>query len=92
VSIVFHDLFGIFVIMKKAKYYNSKFDIHLKEIINKHKIVYNSIEYPHPVLNDIHQSNLGIYNDKLVKIDYGNWYWLYNVYIDIKLYLKRRQL
>ena len=37
-----------------------------------------------PVFNDIKRNNFGLLDGKLVKIDYGNDYWLYNVWIDIK--------
>ena len=83
--IVFHDLLGLFIIMRKANQDDlKKYDNYLNIVKSKHKIIYDNIEYPHPVLNDIHYSNLGVYKDNLVKIDYGNWYWLYNIYVDIK--------
>jgi len=83
--ILFHDLLGIFIVMRKANQDNLKeYENYLNTIMNKHKVIYDNTEYPHPVLNDKHHSNLGVYEGKLVKIDYGNWYWLYNIYVDIK--------
>jgi len=83
--ILFHDLLGLFIIMRKANQNNlKKYDNYLNMVKSKHKIIYDDIEYSHPVLNDIHYSNLGMYKGSLVKIDYGNWYWLYNIYVDIK--------
>ena len=83
--ILFHDLLGIFIIMRKANQDNLKeYENYLNTVMNKHKVIYDNIKYPHPVLNDTHYSNLGVYEGKLVKIDYGNWFWLYNIYVDIK--------
>ena len=71
--------------MRKANQDNLKeYENYLNTVIDKHKVIYDNIEYPHPVLNDKHYSNLGVYEDKLIKIDYGNWFWLYNIYVDIK--------
>jgi len=83
--ILFHDLLGIFIVMRKANQDNLKeYENYLNTVMNKHKVIYDNIKYPHPVLNDTHYSNLGVYEGKLVKIDYGNWFWLYNIYVDIK--------
>ena len=90
--ILIHDLLGMFIIMRKANQDDIKeYDTYLNILRNKHKIIHDNIEYPHPVLNDIHYSNLGVYKGSLVKIDYGNWYWLYNIYVDIKNKLSIRR-
>lgn len=71
--IIFHDLLGLMLVMKRVQpvYDLDEYDI-------------SFMDYTIPVFNDIKRNNFGLLNGKLVKIDYGNDYWLYNVWIDIK--------
>jgi len=72
-----HDLLGYVVIMKRVQPIKSLEDYDTSFLGD---MIYNV----HPVFNDIKENNFGLLNGKLVKIDYGNDYWLYNVWIDIK--------
>ena len=71
--IIFHDLLGFIVVMKRVQpvYDLDEYDI-------------SFMDYTIPVFNDIKRNNFGLLDGKLVKIDYGNDFWLYNVWIDIK--------
>lgn len=75
--IVAHDLLGLVIIMKRVQPIESLDDYDIG-------FMGNMIDNVHPVFNDIKECNFGLLNGKLVKIDYGNDYWLYNVWIDIK--------
>lgn len=79
--IIFHDLLGFVVIMKRVQpvYDLDEYDI-------------SFMDYTIPVFNDIKTNNFGLLDNKLVKIDYGNDYWLYNVWVDIKNKLKKYKL
>lgn len=72
------SVFGLLNIMEKAN----------TTIINDQQldtfIRLVSYNMPHPLLDDLHFNNLGIINDKIIKLDYGNHYWLYNFMLDIK--------
>lgn len=80
--IIFHDLLGLIIIMKKAdipsdtKYNNN----YLREFRDR----FISEDFVHPIANDIKLYNFGILNNSIVKIDYGNDYWLYNIFIGIR--------
>lgn len=71
--IICHDLLGVIIFMKRVQpvYSFNNYDM-------------SFINYRHPIFNDIKENNFGLLSEKLVKIDYGNDYWLYNVWIDIK--------
>lgn len=71
--IIFYDLLGFIVVMKRVQpvYDLDKYDI-------------SFMHYSIPVFNDIKRNNFGLLDGKLVKIDYSNDYWLYNVWIDIR--------
>lgn len=75
--IMAHDLLGVVVVMKRVQPIKS-LDGYDTSFIG------DIIDNVHPVFNDIKECNFGLLNGKLVKIDYGNDYWLYNVWIDIK--------
>jgi len=39
---------------------------------------------PHPILSDISLNNIGLLNGRVVKLDYGNDFWISNIFYKIK--------
>lgn len=77
--ILFHDIFGFFIVMPRVLIYT-------ETDIDEDVIQENFIQYPdiNVLYDDSHIENFGIYKGSLVKIDYGVSYWIYNTIIDIK--------
>lgn len=68
--IVFHDLLGLVIVMRKADVFqNSKtMNENEKEYVMTMTETYKN----NPIMNDCQPCNLGIYKNRVVKIDYGD--------------------
>lgn len=75
--IILQDPFRLFVVMKRAKplyQFTDEENLLIENVFLKDEIL----------LNDIKENNFGRLNGKMIKVDYGRDFWLYNFLIDIK--------
>lgn len=86
--IILHDILGLLIIMSKAnpitKEQYKSYDKRGSKFYNK----FYENNFRHPIIQDMNENNLGVYKNKIVKIDYGNYWWIKNLFVNLKSFRK----